>query len=337
VKAVIDGYDGDVTFYLHNPEDPIAKSWASVYPGLFQDASTMPEGLDEHLRYPQDLFRLQSQVYLEYHVTDVNQLFSGNDAWSFPGDPSTITRTGIDSLRGDSRDLANGTVSPLAQTLPYYLLTKLPGEEDLSYLLLQPFNPLAKRNMVGFLVADSTPGRYGRLVDFRMPQGELVDGTEQVGQRIEQDADISEQLSLWRGDGSRVIKGDLLVVPIEESVIYFQPIYLEEEGGAFPEFRRVAVVFSDKVRWADSLDGALELVFGPSEEGQDPAEPPTDGDATIEDLITEANTAFDNASAALRQGDLAGYQRWVDEAQRLVNEIADLVNQGTDASILHIS
>ncbi|MGB7858923.1 MAG: UPF0182 family protein [Acidimicrobiia bacterium] len=262
VKAVVDANNGDITFYLVDPSDPVAQAWSGAFPGVFRDMSTMSAGLVEHLRYPQDLFRLQSQIYLEYHVTDENQLFSGNDAWSFPTDPADINRVGNERLQGDLRNIVDNTVRPLAEVLPYYLLTKLPGEQDLSYLLLQPFNPLDKRNMVGFLVADSTPNRYGRLIDYRMPQGVLVDGTEQVGQRIEQDAEISQQLSLWRGDGSTVIKGDLLVVPIEDSVIYFQPIYLEEEGGAFPEFRRVAVVYSDRVEWSETLDGALELVFG---------------------------------------------------------------------------
>jgi len=346
VKAVVDAYNGDITFYLVDDADPIARAWANVYPGVFEDMSTMPEGLDDHLRYPQDLFRVQSQIYLEYHVTDENQLFSGNDAWSFPSDPSTINRTGAGRLQGDLRNIVDNTVRPLAEVLPYYLLTELPTEDSLSYLLLQPFNPRAKRNMVGFLVADSTPDRYGRLIDYRMPQGELVDGTEQVGQRIEQDAEISQQLSLWRGDGSTVIKGDLLVVPIEDSVIYFQPIYLEEEGGAFPEFRRVAVVYSDRVEWSDTLDGALELVFGVSAGGGDGGTgdgdgdggtivPPT-GDETIDELIAEATTAFDNANAALAQGDLAGYQTWIDEAERLLIEIEILVNQSTDASAIHV-
>lgn len=338
VKAVIDADNGDVTFYLWDPTDPVARAWASTYPDLFKDVDSIPEGLEEHLRYPQDLFRLQSDIYLEYHVTEENQLFSGNNAWSFPGDPSTITRSGSESLRGDGRNLADSAVSPLAEVLPYYILTELPGEEELSYLLLQPFSPRAKRNMVGFLVADSTPGQYGRLIDFRMPQGELVDGTEQVGQRIEQDADISETLSLWRGDGSKVIKGDLFVVPIEDSVIYFQPIYLEEEGGAFPEFRRVAVVFGDRVEWADSLDGALELVFGPADiDVDEPVAPPATGDdSTLGELIAEADTAFDNANAALESGDLAGYQRWVDQAERILQEIAALVDETTEASALHV-
>lgn len=343
VKAVVDANNGDITFYLVDDADPIARAWASTYPGLFQPMAAMPEGLEEHLRYPQDLFRVQSQIYLEYHVTDENQLFSGNDAWSFPGDPSTIERAGAGQLQGDLRNIVDNAVRPLAEVLPYYLLTELPSEDDLSYLLLQPFNPRAKRNMVGFLVADSTPGRYGRLIDYRMPQGKLVDGTEQVGQRIEQDAEISQQLSLWRGDGSTVIKGDLLVVPIEDSVIYFQPIYLEEEGGAFPEFRRVAVVYSDRVEWSETLDGALELVFGISAGGDGGAgsgdggtvDPPT-GDETIEELVAEATTAFENANTALAQGDLAGYQRWIDEAERILVEIEILVSQSTDASALHV-
>ncbi len=331
VKAVIDAANGDVTFYNVDPSDPIINVWESTHPELFADAETMPEGLEDHLRYPQDMFRIQGQIYLEYHVTEEGQLFSGNDQWSFPGDPSENPRLGADQLLGDLRS-ADGT--QLSQILPYYLLTELPGESQLSYLLLQPFNPRARRNMVAFLVADSTPGSYGRLIDFRMPQGELVDGAEQAGQRIEQDADIAQQLSLWRGDGSTVIKGDLLIVPIEDSVVYFQPIFLEETGGAFPEFRRVAVVYADRVEWADSLVGALELVFGAPEDddgddgdgdGGDGGDPPPVG--SIEELLGEAEAAFANADAALRAGDLAGYQEWVDEAERILDEIADLLNE----------
>ncbi len=337
VKAVIDAQNGDATFYLFDPTDPVARAWSETYPSLFEDAENMPDGIEQHLRYPQDLFRLQSYMYLEYHVTDEAQLFSGNDAWSLPGDPSTIDRNDDERLRGDLRPGLDPT--PLAQMLPYYLLTELPGEEELSYLLIQPFTPRDRRNMVGFLVADSTPDRYGRLIELRMPQGRLVDGTEQAGQRIEQDAEISQQLSLWRGEGSDVIKGDMLVVPVEESVLYFQPIFLEEEGGAFPEFRRIAVVYSDRVEWSDSIDGALELVFGESSgdgngDGQGDGEPPPTGDRTIEELVAEANTAFTNANAALRRGDLAEYQRWVEEAERILAEIATLLGSsdaGTDA------
>ncbi len=324
VKAVIDAYNGDVTFYLFDPTDPLAAAWARTYPELFADADDMPDLLEDHLRYPQDLFRVQSHIYLEYHVQSENELFIGNDAWSLPVDPSTISRdeqNGVNLLVGDRFDTQAGQWSFLDKILPYYVLTQLPGDQDLSYLLLQPFTPREKKNMSGFLVADSTPGRYGRLIDFRMPQGELVDGTEQVGQRIEQDAEISQQFTLWDSQGSMVIKGDLLVIPIEESVLYIQPIFLEAEGGGFPEFRRVAVVFGDRVEWDDTLDGALAKVFGALEddEGQIP-----DG-ATIEALVVQATTSFANADAALSAGDLAGYQRWVEEAQRLVGEIEKIL------------
>lgn len=325
VKAVVEAENGNVTFYRMDSSDPIANAWDATYPGLFEDASEMPDGLENNLRYPQDLFRIQSQIYLDYHVTEESQLFSGNDQWSFPGDPSNPQRTGVNQLWGDIRTV-DGT--GLSQIMPYYLLTELPGEERLSYLLLQPFNPRARRNMVAFMVADSTPRNYGRLIDFRMPQGQLVDGGQQAGQRIEQDAEIAEQLSLWRGEGSSVIKGDLLIVPIEDSVVYVQPIFLEEDGGAFPEFRRVAVVYNDQVEWAETLDGAFDLVFGPGddEDGEDGEDDDTpEIPSTIEELISEAESAFASAETALRSGDLASYQEWIDEAQSILDEIADLV------------
>ena len=333
VKAVVDAENGDANFYLFDSDDPVARAWSETHPGLFQDVSAMPEGLEQNLRYPQDLFRIQGDVYLEYHVTDEAQLFSGNDAWSLPGDPSTVDRSGDELLKGDLTGLDPRLLTDM---MPYYLLTELPGEQELSYLLLQPFTPRDRRNMVGFLVADSSPGRYGRLVELRMPQGRLVDGTQQAGQRIEQEADISEQLSLWRGEGSDVIKGDMLVVPIDESLIYVQPFFLEEDGGAFPEFRRVAIVHGDQVEWADSIDGALGLVFGESEDdgdgdGDDDGIEPPIGDETLEELVAEASAAFANADAALRRGDLAEYQRWVQEVERLLGEIESLIGNSADA------
>ncbi len=346
VKAIVDAHDGHITFYMFDESDPIIQAWADVYPGVFVPAEQMPAGIADHVRYPQDLFRVQGQLYLEYHVDNATELFTGNDAWSLPADPSTISRNnavGQELLFGDQISATTGSVRHRAEILPYYLLTKLPGEEDLSYLLLQPFTPREKRNMAGFLVADSTPGRYGRLVDFRMPQGELVDGTEQVGQRIEQDAEIAQQLSLWRGRGSDVIKGDLLVVPIEDSLIYVQPIFLEEEGGAFPEFRRVAVVFGDQVEWSGTLEGALSLVFGSSDGGDpgdgepQPPSPPSTGDETVEELLSQAEAAFAAAEEALRAGDLAEYQRQVEEAQRLTREALDIIQGSVEARLGAIS
>jgi uncharacterized membrane protein (UPF0182 family) len=334
VKAVVDAYDGHVTFYLVDTEDPIARAWSAAFPGLFTSAEEMPEGLEEHLRYPQDLFRVQGQLYLDYHMTDPNQLFSRSDAWSLPVDPSTVSRDatpGSEFLFGDVLDPTSSQVDYRAEILPYYLLTKLPGEDDLSYLLLQPFSPSNRRNMTSFLVADSSPGRYGRLVDFRMPQGDFVDGTEQVGQRIDQDGDISEQFTLWDNQGSVVIKGDLLVVPIEDSLMYVQPIFLEAEGGGIPEFRRVIVVYGDQVEWAETLDGALELVFGDGA-GDGPVEP-SPGTDTVEEYLEAAAEAFAQAEQALSDGDLADYQRWVEEAQRLIDQARDALSGAVEAKL----
>lgn len=327
VKAVISADNGDITFYVADVSDPIIRAWTRTYPTLFTPIEQLPEGLVGHLRYPQDLFRLQSYLYLEYHVAHPVDLFTGNDAWSFPDDPSTPDqRIGDARIRADLPQMGDNPVR--RQFLPYYLLTELPGDEDLSYLLLQPFNPRARQNMVGFLVADSTPGRYGRLIDYRMPPGRLVDGAGQIGRRIEQDGDIAQQLTLWQGAGATVIKGDLLVVPIEDSVVYFQPIYLEESGGAFPEFRRVVVVYGDRIEWAASLDRALELVFGA---GSGPTDPdPSEGD--LNSLIAEAVFAINNAQGALARGDLAEYQRWNEEAARIIREIEELLAQDPEGA-----
>jgi uncharacterized protein len=333
VKAVVDAYDGDVTFYLNDPTDPIAVAWDDAFPGLFKDVSEMPDGLVDHLRYPQDLFRLQTQIYSEYHVMSPNEFFNRNDAWSLADDPATISRgtsSGTELLKGDGTDPTSNAVRYRAEMLPYYLLTKLPGEQDLSYLLLQPFTPKDKKNMSAFLVADSTPGRYGRLVDFRMPQGALVDGTGQVGQRIEQDAEISQQFTLWDSIGSRVIKGDLLVVPIEDSLLYVQPVFLEAEGGGFPEFRRVIVVYADRVEWAETLDGALAKVFGVEEGGT--SEPPSGSEgSTVDALLQQAADAFQSADDALAAGDLAGYQQWVEEARSLIQQAQDVLEGTAEA------
>jgi uncharacterized protein len=237
----------------------------------------------------------------------------------------------------------SGEQGYLRQMLPYYLLTRLPGEDELSYVLLQPFNPREKPNMSSFLVADApTVDEPGRLVDFRMPQGILVGGTGQVGQRIAQDDEISGQFTLWGQQGSTVIRGDLLVVPIEESVMYIQPIYLQsEEAGGFPEFRRVVVVFGDQIEWAGTLDLALAEVFDievdPDEQPPpDGEEPPPDGGEDIppdvQQLLEEAAGLLEQADEALRSGELGEYQRLVEEASELIQQARD--TGGDDVSAL---
>jgi uncharacterized membrane protein (UPF0182 family) len=331
VKAVIDAYDGSVDFYIVDGDDPIIESWEKVYPGLLSPLEAMPASVRDNIRYPQDMFKIQGEIYLDYHVTNVEDFFAGSDTWSIPVDPSTPNRIGDTLLNGDQ---VGANARFLDQLLPSYLLYRLPGEGQQTYALTQPFTPEDKPNMASFLIADSTPERYGRLIDFRMPSGSLVEGTGQVGARINQDAEISSQLSLWDAQGSRVLFGDMLVVPVDDSILYVQPVYLaSDDNSALPEFRRVVVVFGNTIRWDDTLDGAFAQVFGepvgdavPDEDGGLP-----DLASTIEQLLSQASDRFDAANQALRIGDLAEYQRLIDEAEQLIKRALEQVEPATDA------
>jgi uncharacterized membrane protein (UPF0182 family) len=201
---------------------------------------------------------------------------------------------------------------------------------------MQPFNALDRPNMTAFLVADSTPGQYGRLIEYQLPRGSQIDGTGQVGQRIDQDDEISSQFSLWRGQGSTVLLGDMIVLPVEESILYVQPVYLEAEGinGGLPEFRRVVAVFGDRIEWAETLDEALAEVFQvdpsgdlPVPEGGGEGDTELDGlPETVEELISQAALALEDANRALADGDLGAYQLLVDRAATFLEEAQRITN-----------
>lgn len=328
VKATVDSFDGTVRFYVVDPSDPVIASWARVYPNMFTTASP-PEGLVEHLRYPQDLFTLQSEIYRAYHMDDVSEFFRRVDTWNITPDPSSIMRRPSELLHGDLEQSAT-TVNYWTESLPTYLFLRLPGEENPSYVLSQTFNPAGKVNLASVLVADSTPGaNYGRLVDYRLPRGSAVEGGGQVGQRIDQDDVISAQFTLWRGQGSDVVLGDMLVLPIEQSMMYVQTVFLAAQDGGLPEFRRVIVVYGNVIEWAENLPDALSLVFGAAPVVSDD-DPTID---TIEEVLSAAATAFDQARTALANGDLAGYQRWFEEAEQLVKEATELLSAAPEASL----
>ncbi len=339
VKATVDAFDGTVNLYVTDPDDPIVKTWRRVFPGIFKDFAEMPPDLVGHLRYPQDMFRVQTEMYIDYHMTNTDEFFPRVDAWAIPKDPSTPRRA--DFLWGDRRSADLTGITYLDRIVPYYVLLRLPGEEDLSYVLMQPYTPEEKPNMSSILVADSTPGTYGRLIDYRLPRGVIVEGTGQVGNRIEQDDEIATQFTLWRGQGSNVILGDLLVLPVETSILYVQPVYLESEQGGLPfaEFRRAVVVYGDRVEWAPSLDEAMTLVFGGGTAGPTtPSEPSTGPslDTEVAQLLSQAAAAFDQAQTALQAGDLAGYQRYIQEAERLVRDALARAGAPPEASLVSI-
>ena len=254
VKAVVNAYDGTMNFYVVDENDPIMTAYNDIFPDLFSPKSEMSSELLDHIRYPEDLFTIQSDMYRDYHMTDPRVFYADEDPWVIPSDSSTTPR--VATLRGEFTEIG---FKPM---LPYYLLMSLPGETDLSYLIFQPFNPENRPNMQSFLVADADPENYGQLIDFRLPKGEFVDGPSQVATRINQDPDISQIFTLLDQQGSSVIKGNLFVVPINQSILYYQPIYLQGEQNPLPEFKFVVVVFQDRIIMRETLSEALTSIFG---------------------------------------------------------------------------
>ena len=330
-KGVVDAEDGTMTIYVFDNTDPLTQAYRRIFPDVFSNASEMTDELRSHIRYPEDMFRVQSDLYATYHQLDVEDFFQDEDKWDIPRDPSTSDR-GL--VRGDTVDQFGQLRLDDRPSLPYYLLMKLPGEADLSYLILQSFNPASRENMTAFMVAKSGPDEYGKIVDYRLPRGKLINGLKQISARIDQDPVISREFTLLGQQGSEIIRGNMLVVPVEESLLFIQPIYLRGEGLLLPEFKRVVVVFGEKTPpiMRATLDAALAEIFGGSaapalpEDTPDEPEgtglPPSDDLAT---LVVDIDRLLDEANAALGSGDLGGYQAKVDEATRLVRGLVRAV------------
>ena len=315
VKAVVNAYDGTLNFYVVDENDPLIATYNDIFPNLFSPKSSMSSDLLDHIRYPEDLFTIQSDMYRDYHMTDPRVFYADEDPWVIPSDSSTTPR--VATLRGEFTEIG---FKPM---LPYYLLMSLPGESDLSYLIFQPFNPENRPNMQSFLVADADPENYGQLIDFRLPKGEFVDGPSQVATRINQDPDISQIFTLLDQQGSSVIKGNLFVVPINQSILYYQPIYLQGEQNPLPEFKFVVVVFQDRIIMEESLSEALESIFG-GDFASDQVED-TEGESALE-LLDKATRAFEKAQQELQNGNLGLYQDLVEQAQQYVDLALEILN-----------
>ena len=316
VKAVVNAYDGTMNFYVVDENDPIMTAYNDIFPDLFSPKSEMSSELLDHIRYPEDLFTIQSDMYRDYHMTDPRVFYADEDPWVIPSDSSTTPR--VATLRGEFTEIG---FKPM---LPYYLLMSLPGETDLSYLIFQPFNPENRPNMQSFLVADADPENYGQLIDFRLPKGEFVDGPSQVATRINQDPDISQIFTLLDQQGSSVIKGNLFVVPINQSILYYQPIYLQGEQNPLPEFKFVVVVFQDRIIMSETLSEALASIFGDVEIDYELEE--SEVESPLE-LLAKATIAFEQAQEQLQKGNLGKYQELIDQAQQYVDLAIDQLNK----------
>ena len=241
VKVVIDAYDGTVDAYIADPRDPVVQTYARIFGPIFKPLTEMPADVRRHVRYPGDLFRIQAALHATYHMVQPETFYHREDQWQIPG------------------GLAKGTNENPFQR---HIIMKLPGEKNPEFIFMTPFTPRGKDNLAAWMVARMDGENYGKLSVYRFPKQSLVYGPKQIANRINQDTEISRQLTLWDQRGSQVIRGELLVIPIEESLIYVQPIYLRAEGGSIPELKRVVVAHENKVVMAETLEEGLNVLFG---------------------------------------------------------------------------
>jgi len=308
VKATVDAYHGTVTFYVADPADPVIRTYARAFPELFKLLGQMPADLQRHIRYPEDLFSIQAKMYATYHMEDPQVFYNKEDLWAIP------RRT----VEGRDREME-----------PYYTIMRLPGEKKEEFILLTLFNPSRRDNMIAWLAARTDLPNYGRLIVYNFPKAKLVYGPRQIDARIDQDPNISQQLSLWNQRGSTTIRGSLLAIPLDQSLIYVQPLYLAaSEQGALPELRRVFVAYGNQIAMEPTLEQSLQRIFGGRarvEDGVRPAPgagPPAVGDA-LRGGAQRAWEAWSRGQEALRRGDWSGYgeeQRRLEQALRELRE-----------------
>ncbi len=288
VKTVVDAYNGTVDFYISDPDDPVVKAYSKGFPGLFKPMTVMPEALRSHVRYPQDLFKVQARMYATYHMRDPQVFYNKEDLLSIP------------IRKGDEQE---------REMEPYYTIMRLPGEAEEEFVLLLPFTPNNRDNMRAWLAARSDGSHYGKLLALNFPKARLVYGPNQIDARIDQDAFISQQLSLWGQRGSQVIRGNLLAIPIQDSLLYVQSLYLAAEQGSLPELKRVVTVFGNRIAMRENLEDALRELFGDAAEGPVTASLPVSAVAeeAAGNPAAEAMEHYERSMERLRAGDWAGF------------------------------
>ena len=316
VKVVIDAYDGDLSAYIAAPDDPIVRTLAKIYPGLLRPLSEMPADLREHIRYPEDLFRVQTALFATYHMSNPETFYHREDQWQVPG------AAAVSQSSASERASPGGRIA--GESFLRHMVMRLPGERAPEFILMRPFTPRQKDNLAAWMVARNDGANYGKLAVYRFPRQSLVFGPNQIANRINQDTEVSRQISLWDQRGSEVLRGELLVIPIEGSLIYVQPLYLRAQGGRIPELKRVVVAQEGQVAMAETLDAALRALFGairPATVASAPsagapatptaAAPASTADtatgATTADLARRANDHYERARAAQRADDWATY------------------------------
>ncbi|MGX1319707.1 uncharacterized membrane protein (UPF0182 family) [Bradyrhizobium sp. USDA 377] len=303
VKVTVDAYNGTVDFYLMDTGDPIAATWRRIFPDLFKPFSVMPADLQRHIRYPEDLFLIQAQLYQSYHMEAADVFYNREDLWQFPRQPG------------------GGGVATMA---PYYIIMRLPGEPQAEFFLMLPMVPSRRDNMIAWLAARCDEPDYGKLIVYEFPKEKLVYGPFQIEARINQSTEISQQITLWNQMGSRVIRGaNLLVIPIENSILYVTPLYLRAEHGHLPELKRVIAAYGEHVVMKETLDEALSALF--TEPGAVRPVPSTKEEMPVtrpsESQAREALDRYNQAVERLKSGDWKGFGTQFDAMRELLEEM----------------
>jgi uncharacterized membrane protein (UPF0182 family) len=305
VKVVIDAYNGTTTYYLADEKDPVVQTLNKIFPQLFTSMDNMPEGIKAHMRYPQEIFDVQSDVYKLYHMTNPEVFYQKEDVWEIANQLYERKETVMESG---------------------YMIMKLPDEDQAEFILSIPYTPKGKPNMTALLVARNDGENYGKLVTYKLPKQKNIYGPMQIETKINQDPEISKEFSLWGQQGSTYLHGDLLTIPIKNSFIYVEPIYLKADNeNSLPEVKRVIVAYGDKVAYEETLEQALNKIFGTVEEKPEaPTEPAPiiEGEPqNINELIVRANQAFNQAQEAQRAGNWADYGRYIDELKNILERL----------------
>ncbi len=303
VKVVIDAYEGTVDYYIMEDE-PLINTYAMLFPDLFKPYEQMPENLKSHIRYPKQYFNVQMDMYRNYHMTGVENFYNKEDAWQIPSE----------FYRGRTVTME-----------PYYIMTRLDGEEDIEYILMQPFTPRNRQNMIAWVAARCDGENYGQLVHYEFPKDRLVYGPNQIEARIDQDPLISELFTLWGQQGSSVIRGNLLVVPLDSSILYIEPVFISADQGEIPELRRIIVSSGEKLYMGMDLEISLQVLLGDEIITEDGEQVQIPGDAR--ELASRALEHYNRAQDHLSNGDWAGYGQEMDQVSNLLEQISQIMTE----------
>ncbi|MCD6567796.1 MAG: UPF0182 family protein [Dehalococcoidia bacterium] len=320
VKVVVDAYNGTAKFYVVEPDDALIRTYQNIFPDLFLPIEDMSESMRAHLRYPLDMFDVQVSMYRSYHMKDAAVFYSREDMWAVP------------------REIYAGTEQPVE---PYYVIMSLPDEENEEFLLMLPFTPVNKNNTIAWLAARCDGENYGTMLDYKFPKDKLIYGPSQIENRIQQNTVITEQLALWSRGGSRVIRGNLLMIPLGKSNLYVEPVFLQAEAGGLPELKRIIVAAGDQIAMKSSLGESLAAIFDtevtppeppqppePPEEPQPPGpEEPEPGEISL--LIEQAQLHYDKAQEYLKEGNWAGYGTELERLGEVLRQLEQLA-EGTE-------